>query len=228
MRRLLEKILHLPSALPDSVRTTEVVEFLGQKALWPYLRGFFYRLRFKSCGRMLFIGKGFQVFFPRYISLGNNVFIGRYCSINGLSREGVKIGNRVRIREFSWIQVTSELHQPGTGITIGDRTYVGPYCYLGAGGGLAIGQDVLIGGFVQFLAENHHFSDPSIPIRVQGVSRKGICVGDDVWIGNNAIILDGISIGKGSVVGAGSIVTHDVAPFSVVAGNPARLIRKRE
>lgn len=227
LRQWLERKLRLPGPIPEFLKTHEVVGYTVQKGLSAYLRGWAWRWRFKSCGRMFFIGQGCHIYFPRFITLGEDVFFGPYCMINALSKKGVQIGNRVRIRDYTWILVSSQIHEPGEGLVIGDDGYIGPHGYLGAGGGLTLGRSVVVGAYVQFLAENHNFSDFSRPIREQGVTRRGIQVGDDVWIGNNVIILDGVRIGNGSVIGAGSIVTHDVPPNSVAAGNPAHVIRQR-
>src|SRR5205814_1156385 len=110
-------------------------------------------------------------------------------------------------------------------LEVGANTYIGPHCVLGAAGGIRLGSDVTLGAYVQLLAENHEFTDPNVPINQQGVSRRGIVVEDGCWLGNSAIVLDGIRVGRRAVVGAGSVVTHDVPPGAVVAGNPARLIR---
>ena len=67
--------------------------------------------------------------------------------------ESPRSRNRVRIWDYTWIIATSELHQPGGGVEIGDDTYIGPHGYLGAGGGISIGRGVLVGAYVQFLAE---------------------------------------------------------------------------
>jgi acetyltransferase-like isoleucine patch superfamily enzyme len=134
----------------------------------------------------------------------------------------------VSIREFAWIQATSSLDDPGEGLCIGDNTYIGPRSILGAAGGITIGSNVLLGAGVHLLAENHEFRDMNRRINQQGVTRKGIVIEDDVWIGNAAIVLDGVHIGRGAVIGAASVVTRDVSAFTVVAGNPARVIGKRQ
>ena len=227
MRRRLEKLLGLQGPLPAFLKTHEAVGYLLQKALGPYVRGFLTKWQFKNCKGRFFLGRGCRIFFPRFLSLGRNVYIGAYSTVNGFSKNGMKIGNHVHIHEYAWIQATSRLDVPGQGLEIGDETYIGPHSYLGAGGGLKIGKNVLFGAYVQCLAENHHFEDPRRSIGEQGVSRKGIEIGDDVWIGNHAIILDGVHIGSGSIIGAGSVVTHDVPSRTIVAGNPARVIRQR-
>jgi acetyltransferase-like isoleucine patch superfamily enzyme len=80
---------------------------------------------------------------------------------------------------------------------------------------------------VSIYAENHVFTDHAQTIKSQGVVRKNVIIEDDCWIAANSIILAGVTIGKGSVVAAGSVVATDVAPYSVVGGVPARLIKKR-
>lgn len=228
IRRWIEKKLKLRKPIPDYLKTSEVFWHLASKGFGPYVRGFFCRGRFKRCGHPLFVGSRLKITFPRFITLGQGVFLGAHVSINGLSENGMDIGSRVHIREYTSIQATSRLDEPGVGLIVGDDFYMGPHGFIGAGGGIKIGKRVVVGAYVQLLAENHNFSDASKPICEQGVTRKGIQIEDDVWIGNNVIVLDGVKIGAGSVIAAGSVVTKDVLSFSVVAGNPAKLIKMRK
>ena len=207
---------------------TELLYYLWKRGGFTWLRGLFYRYRFKRCRGRLFVGKHVDILFPQYISLGRNVYLGDYTFINGLSREGFVLGNNVRIREHVWIQATSLLDDLGRGLIVGDNTYIGPRCVIGAGGGITIGCNVTIGAAVDLLAENHNFADKNRLINDQGVTRKGIIVEDDVWIGNRAIVLDGVKIDGGAVIGAGAVVTQDVLPYTIVAGNPACIIGRRE
>jgi acetyltransferase-like isoleucine patch superfamily enzyme len=115
----------------------------------------------------------------------------------------------------------------GGDIVIGDDCSVNPYSILYGHGGLKIGDKVRIASHTVIIPGNHKFGRVDIPIFRQGVTMKGIVIDDDVWIGANCTILDGVSIGKGAVIGAGSVVTRDVEPFSVVAGVPARVITTR-
>jgi len=119
-------------------------------------------------------------------------------------------------------------------ITIGERSVIRPNCFLYANsslptsrGGIHIGNDVLIGNGVHIYSSNHNFSDISKPINQQGhKDYQSINIADGCWIGSNAIILPGIQIGQNSVVAAGSVVTKNVESFTLVAGNPARLVRR--
>jgi acetyltransferase-like isoleucine patch superfamily enzyme len=133
----------------------------------------------------------------------------------------VHLGDNVLICRFTVLEAA------GGPIRIGDRSTVGDYCSLYGQGGLSIGRDVLIASGVRIVPSTHITSDVTAPIRQQGISGRGIVIGDDVWIGANAVILDGVSVGNGAVIGAGSVVTKDVPDLAIVAGVPARSIRFR-
>ncbi|MBT2724003.1 acyltransferase [Bacillus sp. ISL-46] len=99
--------------------------------------------------------------------------------------------------------------------------------YIGPAGYISIGNNVMLGPNVSMSSENHIYINTEKPIKEQGVERKGIFIEDDCWIGTGAIILDGVRIGRGSVVAAGSVVTKDIPPYSIVAGIPAKIIKSR-
>lgn len=107
---------------------------------------------------------------------------------------------------------------------INNNVYIGSNCIISYAD---IGQDVLIGSGVHVLSGKgqHVFDDTSTPIRLQGGEKNLITIGEDSWIGNGAIIM--ANVGPKCVVAAGSVVTKDVEEFSIVAGNPAKLIRRR-
>jgi acetyltransferase-like isoleucine patch superfamily enzyme len=210
---------------PVAIPLRDLAHYLWKRGGATWIRGLLWRMRFKACGGRLFVGRRADILFPWYISLGRNVYLGHDLYLNGLSVEGVWIGNNVRIREHAWIQVTSTLDNPGKGLWIADDVYIAPRCIIGAGGGVRIGRNVMLGGHL--LAEDHAFSDPDRPIYDQGVRRHGIVLGNDVWIGTNAIVLDGVEIGDGAIVGAGAVVTRDVPPRAIAVGNPARVIATR-
>jgi acetyltransferase-like isoleucine patch superfamily enzyme len=115
----------------------------------------------------------------------------------------------------------------GGDIDIGVNCSVNPYCVLYGLGGLKIGDNVRIAAHTVIVPANHTFDDPSIPICRQPETKKGIIIEDDVWIGAGCRILDGVRIGRGSVIGAGSVVTKSIPEMSVAVGVPARVIRRR-
>ena len=113
-------------------------------------------------------------------------------------------------------------------IEIGDNSGIGVDCHIPAD--IRIGNDVMMGPQVLIIGrnQNHRFDDVGIPMRLQGYEDAlPVVIEDDVWLGARVIVLPGIRIGRGSVIGAGAVVTKDVPPFAICAGNPARIIRFR-
>lgn len=98
---------------------------------------------------------------------------------------------------------------------------------FGAAGGIEIGDDVVAGQFIRFHSENHNYNDISKLIRNQGVSHKGIKVGNNCWIGAGVVFLDGAELGDGCVVGTNAVVTKNFPENSVIVGVPAKIIKKR-
>lgn len=113
------------------------------------------------------------------------------------------------------------------GIEIDDYSGINHHTDIGGRGGLTIGKYVMIGPYCQIITALHQSSDWKKPIYRQGIICSKVTIGDDVWIGAHAVILPGITIGKGAIVGAGAVVTHDVNPYAIVGGIPAKLIKYR-
>jgi acetyltransferase-like isoleucine patch superfamily enzyme len=132
------------------------------------------------------------------IELNNNVYVRRFVKIQNLNGL-IKIGSNTTINEFTILQSNE--------------------------GSIIIGDDVRIAPYVKIFAENHIFNNKDLPIHQQGLSSKGIVIGNNVWIGTGAIILDGIMIGDNVVIGAGSVVTKSFGNNQVIAGNPAKYIK---
>lgn len=115
----------------------------------------------------------------------------------------------------------------GYAIRVGANVRINTGAFIDARGGLTIGAGVLIGPNVVVVTSQHRWDDPSLPIVAQGHAVAPVDIGSDVWIGGNAVITPGVRIGTGAVVGAGAVVTHDVPPYAIVAGVPARVIGER-
>ena len=212
----------------NELNSRDYLEYIVRKGGLPLIRALFIWLfNYRRISFPLFVGKKTRVLHANYLKTKPYCYIGDFSYINCLSKHGVVLGNRVTIREFAWLQITSDTSNLGEGIKIGDNTYIGPRCNLGAAAYLHIGERCQIGAGVSFIAENHEFSGET-EIFSQGVIRKGITVGNDCWIGNNVIILDGVTIGNGVVIGAGAIVTKDIPSYSVSVGSPARVIKVRK
>lgn len=115
----------------------------------------------------------------------------------------------------------------GANLSIGVNSSIGRNCQLA--NDVTIGEDVMMAPEVIIFSVGHETSDIELPMRLQGNSlAKPVTVGNDVWIGQRAIILPGIKIGNGAIIAAGSVVTKDVPDYAVVGGNPARVIKSRK
>lgn len=113
----------------------------------------------------------------------------------------------------------------GRDIEVGDNSGLGLNCRIA--GPLKIGSYVMMGPDVMIFTQNHKNDRLDIPMMLQTDPKRPVVIGDDVWIAARAIILPGVTIGKGAIVGAGAIVTKDVPEYAVVGGNPARIIKYR-
>lgn len=154
------------------------------------------------------------------IALAPNCRVGRQSELNASSGR-LSIGEKATLGPFVVVEAR------GGEIRIGARTTVGPFCMLNGQGGLEIGNDCLIASHVVFIPENHVFDRSDVTIREQGGTRKGIRIGDDVWLATGAVVLDGVSIGQGAVIGAGAVVTRDVPAYAIAVGVPARVVGQR-
>ena len=138
----------------------------------------------------------------------------------------IKIAANVTIDSFVKIKPAG-----GAGaLTIGEYTTINSGCVLYTGHGLSIGAYCAIAANVTFAPTNHEYRDASKKIIEQGFmpSRGGIIIEDDVWIGAGAVLLDGAYIGKGSVIAALSVVRGKIPDYTLVAGNPARTVKRRD
>ena len=138
------------------------------------------------------------------------------------SPAAVTIGAGSSLKEQALVLATSGA------VAIGERSTVGRGTEVVANGGsITIGSDVRIAARCFLSTANHRFADPGVPIARQGFDVRPVLIEDDVWIGFGACILPGVTIGRGSIVGAGAVVTKDVPAGSIVGGVPARIIGRR-
>ncbi|QIR14080.1 acyltransferase [Shewanella aestuarii] len=152
------------------------------------------------------------------ISIGDNCFIAPEAELFAEPGRDIIVGNKCMIAADVF------MHGP---ITLGDEVAINHGCSLDGGkAGIHIGSQTRIANNVTVYAFNHGMS-PQTPIYQQAVSSKGIFIGKDVWIGAQAGLVDGITIGDHAVVGMGCIVTKDIPPYAIVAGNPAKIIGDR-
>ncbi len=192
------------------------------------VRGMWKRFFLKEAHGLFLVGKRVQISHGKHICCGRNVKFEDCVEIHGLCSEGLIFGNNVTISRGVMIRPSSYYGGDlGIGLTIGDYSSIGPYSYVGCSGKIIIGKNVMFGPKCSLFAENHVFSNTEISIKSQGVRQKGIIIEDDCWIGSNVIILDGVTIGKGSVIGAGTLITKDVPAGSIVIDKRAKQVTCR-
>jgi len=192
------------------------------------LRGLITKPFLHSSRGLVFRGKKVKIIAPRKVSCGRNFIIEDDCFINAISRCGIAVGNNVSIGRNSIIDCTGVIHKLGEGLIIGDNVGIAANAFIAVRASVEIGDNTIIGPGISIHSENHVFSTLEQPIRLQGVSRRGIKIGCDCWIGARVLILDGVHIGDGVVVAAGSVVNRDLPDYAIAGGVPAKVIKNRK
>lgn len=157
--------------------------------------------QFGKLGDGVVIEPAVLVFHAENIQIGDDVYIGHYAILKGYYRNKMLIGA---------------------------GTWIGQQCFLHSAGGLTIGRNVGIGPGVKIITSFHAEEGTHVPILHSRVEFAPVVIEDDCDIGAGAIILPGVTIGRGAQVGAGAAVSRDVEPYAVVAGVPARVLRMRK
>ncbi len=156
--------------------------------------------QFARLGQGVVFEPGVLVFHPEHIEIGDNVYVGHGAILKGYYK-----GRMV----------------------IGSHTWIGQGAFFHAAGNITIGSTVGIAPHVKILTSSHVEAGREVPILAAPIELAPVVVGDDSDIGIGAILLPGVSVGRGALVGAGAVVTRDVPEWAVVAGNPARILRYR-
>lgn len=112
-------------------------------------------------------------------------------------------------------------------ITLGDHVTINPGCIIVGRGGLTIGSHAMIGAGTKIVTTSHVTARTDVPMRLQGMTSAPVVIEDDVWFGFDVVVLPGVTIRKGCVIGAGSVVTDEIPEYSIAAGVPARVIGSR-
>jgi len=188
------------------------------------LRAVFYRLMMKMDGTAA-IERNVRLRFASRIRLGRGAYLDEGVYIHACP-DGVEIGAGTLVMHGSVLHVYNFRGLPHAFIRIGVDSLVGEYSVIRGQGGVTIGDRVYTSPGTQIIAVNHIFNDPQRPFVEQGITAEGIVIEDDVWLGSNCVITDGVRVGKGAVVAAGAVVTKDVLPHTIVAGVPAKVLRE--
>lgn len=187
------------------------------------MRRLMYRTIFAQIGKSAKIYSGVQFSRADSIEIGNRARVH-----SGVRLKNIDQNSKIWIRDGANIDRGVDIKAQESGkIEIGENTFIGPYvCF--AGESIKVGKDCLIASHSVIYAINHNFADPTRKIKEQGVSYEGIVIEDDCWLGSGVRVLDGVTIGQGSVIGAGAVVTKYIPPYSVAVGVPARVIASRK
>ena len=156
--------------------------------------------------------------------------VGKDCSIrpvlNTTNPQFISLGNDVSIGILCWIATNTTLHKEPK-LIIGNRVHIGAYAMIIAADEIEIGNNVLMSERVIILDHMHDYKNVKKSVIDQPIIGKGkIVIEDDCFIGANAVIMGGVHVGRHAVVGANSVVTRNVAPYSVVVGSPAKVIKQ--
>lgn len=183
---------------------------------------------FLKTGKKVFIGRDTKILNSQNIVFGKSVTIDKHTIIDGFSSEKIILGDCVKIGSFSNLNSTSHFSKYGIGLKMGNNSAIGDYTHFGAAGGIEIGNDVIMGSYISFHSENHNFSDTSKLIREQGVTSKGIKLGNNIWVGAKVTFLDGCVVGNNTVIAAAAVVNGVFPDNVVIGGVPAKVLKNIE
>jgi len=184
------------------------------------LRGLIYRAVLGAIGSSCLIEEDVRLQVPKRIFLGDRTFIGQHSYLDGGS-SSLRLGNDVHLARCCTLRAGDR------GITVHDGAGINTRSYLDGNGGLEIGPNALLSPGVQVISANHVFDDPHKPIKFQGGKYGKVNIGEDCWLGTNVIVLPGVTIGNGTVIGAGAVVTTDLPAYSIALGVPAHVVGQR-
>lgn len=180
-----------------------------------FLRKHIYKALFGVAGKNTYIQSNVDILNAKNIFIGNDIRILRYTILNLKNKNSwLKLNHGVSLDRGVDIRACGE----NCNIEIGQKSYLGPKVCIAGPGDIKIGSRCLIASMVGIYASQHHHV---------GSSRKGIVIEDQCWLGTGAKVMDGVTIGHGSVIGAGAVVTRDIPPYSIAVGVPAKVLKDR-
>lgn len=156
--------------------------------------------------------------------IGKNSYIDK--TVNTFGWGNIAIGSNTLVGEQTWLNVNGRVKDF-------DHIKIGNYCYIGRRNLLSSSKELIIGDYVmtnnecKFLGSNHIYTNPLKPYIATGTMNDDVLkIGVNVWIGASVIVLGAVTVGHGSIIGAGSVVTKDIPPFSIAVGNPCRVVKR--
>ena len=158
---------------------------------------------------------------------------GRRWSTDGMLFLGPKLqlqtgrSGQIRFGRFVWVGMGTKIRCHEGTVEVGPKTVIGQEVTVSAYQCVRIGAECVIADRAMFIDFDHVVTDPERPIRLQGIYKRDVVVGSNVWVGYGAQILRGVTVGDNAIVGAGAVVTRDIPANAVVAGSPARVVRMR-
>jgi acetyltransferase-like isoleucine patch superfamily enzyme len=192
-------------------------------ALGLLLRRLAYPLLLGSVGRNVVFGQGVVLRHPRKIRIGDGTVVDDLVVLDakGTSNVGITVGRNVFLGRGTILSCKNG------DIVLGDDVNIGFHSEIFSGSTVTVGRHGLFAAYTYLVGGGHEFEKEAVPVIRQERSSKGITLGENVWLGAGAKVLDGVRIGRDVVVGAGAVVTGDLPDGAVAAGVPARVIRQR-
>ncbi len=189
---------------------------LLRKIMYPWLLG--------AAGRNVVFGQGVVLRHPGKIRLGDDVTVDDLVVLDakGTGNHGIDVGRGVFLGRGTILSCKDG------DIVLGDHTNLGFHCEIFSGSRVVVGRHGLFAAYVYLVGGGHEFERADLAVIDQARSSEGIVLGDNVWLGAGAKVLDGVRLGNHVVVGAGGVVTSDLPDGAIAAGVPARILRTRE
>ena len=158
----------------------------------------------------------------RHIVTRGMVFMDRRAEVYCRRRLG-----HMEIGRWVWIGAGNNIRCHEGFLRVGDKVVFGADNTINGYLDIDVGDECIFADWIYVCDFDHVYSDPTVPIRRQGIAKSPVRIGRDCWIGEKATILRGVTVGEGSVIGAQTVVNRDVPPRSVVVGNPGRVVKRR-